>query len=113
MWRGAAPGDTGARGGSGKALRVVIARGGGRSGPPLEQACAAADLVVRRLRDGDRVNVIAFDHAVDPLFASPQPAGTAREAVLRFIGRIRAGGGAKNAAALRTAVRAQHGGLSA
>src|SRR5439155_10958453 len=84
---------------SGKDVTLVIDRSGSMSGPPLEQACAAAELVVRRLRDGDRVNVIAFDHAVDPLFATPQPARAAREAALQFIGRIRAGGGTNIAAA--------------
>jgi len=95
---------------SGKDVTLVIDRSGSMSGPPLEQACAAAELVVRRLRGGDRVNVIAFDHAVDALFASPQPAGTAREAALQFIGRIRAGGGTNIAAALGAALRAQNGG---
>ena len=110
MLQMAAPRDIDASQVSGKDVTLVIDRSGSMSGPPLEQACAAAELVVRRLRAGDRVNVIAFDHAVDPLFASPQPAGAARHAALQFIGRIRAGGGTNIAAALGAALRAQNGG---
>src|SRR5689334_25079041 len=106
----AAPRDVAASQVSGKDVTLVIDRSGSMSGPPLAQACAAAELVVRRLRDADRVNVIAFDHAVDPLFAAPQPAATAREAALQFIRRIRAGGGTNIAAALGAALPAQNGG---
>jgi Ca-activated chloride channel family protein len=95
---------------SGKDVTVVIDRSGSMSGAPLEQACAGAELVVRRLRRGDRVNVIAFDHAVDPLFAAPQPVASARDGALQFIRRIRAGGGTNIAAALEAALRAQNGG---
>jgi len=52
--------------------------------------------------------VIAFDHNVDPLFQKPQPVESARPAALQFIRRIRAGGGTNIAAALETALRAQH-----
>jgi Ca-activated chloride channel family protein len=76
----------------------------------MEQACAAAELVVRRLRREDRVNVIAFDHAADALFAKPRPVESAREAAVQFIHRIRAGGGTNIALALETALRAQHSG---
>ena len=95
---------------SAKDVTVVIDRSGSMSGAPLQQACAAADLVVRRLRDGDRVNVIAFDENVDPLFAAPQPASLARDAALQFIHRIRVRGGTNIALALDTALRAQNGG---
>jgi len=95
---------------SGKDVTLVIDRSGSMGGAPLDQACAAAELVVRRLRHGDRVNVIAFDHAVDPLFPTPQPAETARDTALQFIRRIRAGGGTNIAAALAAALQAQNGG---
>ena len=65
----AAPGKVEQSQVSGKDVTLVIDHSGSMTGPPLDQACAAAQLVVRRLRDGDRVNVIAFDHNVDPLFA--------------------------------------------
>ena len=78
---------------SAKDVTLVIDRSGSMSGPPMEEACAAAELVVRRLRRGDRVNVIAFDDGVDPLFAKPRPIEAAREPALQFIRRIRAGGG--------------------
>jgi len=95
---------------SAKDVTVVIDRSGSMSGSPLEQACAAAALVVQRLRQGDRINVIAFDHAVDPLFRNPQPVGAAREKALEFIRHLRAGGGTNIALALRTALDSQHGG---
>lgn len=91
-----------------KDVTVVIDRSGSMSGAPMDQACAAGELVVKRLRRGDRVNVIAFDHTVDPLFTKPQPIETAREAALQFIRRIRAGGGTNIALALQTALRAQN-----
>src|SRR6266849_4531956 len=69
----AAPGKVEQSQVSGKDVTLVIDHSGSMTGPPLDQACAAAELVVRRLRDGDRVNVIAFDHNVDPLFAAPHP----------------------------------------
>src|SRR5439155_6596315 len=95
---------------SAKDVTLVIDRSGSMSGPPMEQACAAAVLVLQRLRKSDRVNVIAFDHNVDPLFQKPQPVESARPAALQFIRRIRAGGGTNIAAALETALRAQHSG---
>ncbi|MGZ6142816.1 MAG: VIT and vWA domain-containing protein [Myxococcales bacterium] len=93
-----------------KDVTVVIDRSGSMTGAPMDQACAAGELVVKRLRRGDRVNVIAFDHTVDPLFTRPQPVETAREAALQFIHRIRAGGGTNIALALHTALSAQHDG---
>ncbi|MGZ6124478.1 MAG: VIT and vWA domain-containing protein, partial [Myxococcales bacterium] len=95
---------------SAKDVTVVIDRSGSMSGAPLDQACAAAELVVRRLRGGDRVNVIAFDHAADPLFPRPRPVETAGEEAVRFIRRLRAGGGTNIALALRTALEGQHEG---
>jgi Ca-activated chloride channel family protein len=95
---------------SAKDVTLVIDRSGSMSGPPMAQACAAAELVLQRLREKDRVNVIAFDHNVDPLFRTPQPVETARAAALQFVRRIRAGGGTNIAAALDTALKAQHGG---
>ncbi|HUJ29017.1 MAG TPA: VWA domain-containing protein, partial [Myxococcales bacterium] len=93
-----------------KDVTVVIDRSGSMTGEPIAQACAAAALVVQRLRSRDRVNVIAFDHAVDPLFQRPMPVETARDAALQFIQRIRAGGGTDIALALDAALRSQNGG---
>jgi Ca-activated chloride channel family protein len=91
-----------------KDVTLVIDRSGSMSGAPMDQACAAAELVVRRLRPGDRVNVIAFDHAADPLFPKPRQVESARDPALRFIRRIRAGGGTNLGLALETALKAQH-----
>ncbi|MGE5048894.1 MAG: VIT and vWA domain-containing protein, partial [Deltaproteobacteria bacterium] len=95
---------------SAKDVTVVIDRSGSMSGAPLDQACAAAELVLRRLRQGDRVNVIAFDERVDRLFPKPEPVESARDAALRFVRRIRPGGGTNIAAALSAALTAQNGG---
>ncbi len=95
---------------SAKDVTLVIDRSGSMTGAPLQQACAAAEMLVRRLRPGDRVNVIAFDHSVDPLFRVPRAVEGAREAALQFIRRLRAGGGTNIALALRTALAAQNGG---
>lgn len=95
---------------SAKDVTVVIDRSGSMSGAPLQQACAAAELVVKRLRRSDRVNVIAFDQGVDPLFLKPQPVESGREAALQFIRRLRAGGGTNIALALEAALHAQHPG---
>jgi Ca-activated chloride channel family protein len=97
---------------SAKDVTLVIDRSGSMAGTPLEQACAAAELVVRRLRRGDRVNVIAFDHGVDPLFQKPEPVEGSGDAALQFIRRLRAGGGTNIALALRTALQAQHQGAA-
>jgi Ca-activated chloride channel family protein len=97
---------------SAKDVTLVIDRSGSMAGTPLEQACAAAELVVRRLRRGDRVNVIAFDHGVDPLFQKPEPVEGSGDAALQFIHRLRAGGGTNIALALRTALQAQHQGAA-
>jgi Ca-activated chloride channel homolog len=97
---------------SAKDVTLVIDRSGSMAGAPLEQACAAAELVVRRLRRGDRVNVIAFDHGVDRLFQKPEPVEGAGDAALQFIRRLRAGGGTNIALALRTALQAQHQGAA-
>jgi Ca-activated chloride channel family protein len=95
---------------SAKDVTVVIDRSGSMAGAPMEQACAAAGLVVERLRPGDRVNVIAFDHGVDALFRKPEPVEAGREKALQFIRRLRAGGGTNIALALRAALEAQHQG---
>ena len=90
-----------------KHVTVVIDRSGSMTGAPLDQARAAAALVVKRLHPSDHVNVISFDDDVDVLFARPQPVATARDAALQFIGRIRAGGGTDIARALDRALRGQ------
>jgi Ca-activated chloride channel family protein len=95
---------------SAKDVTLVIDRSGSMSGAPMDQACAAAELVVRRLRPDDRVNVIAFDHAAEPLFPKPRQVESSRDAALRFIRRIRAGGGTNLGLALETALKAQHPG---
>ena len=54
-------------------VTLVIDRSGSMSGAPMDQACAAAELVVRRLRPRDRVNVIAFDRLQSDGFGSSRP----------------------------------------
>ncbi|MDF1522097.1 MAG: VWA domain-containing protein, partial [Trueperaceae bacterium] len=71
-------------------LALVIDRSGSMSGPPLEQAKAAAVAAVSALRDGDRVTVIAYDHRVDVVVPSTA-VGEDRTALVRAIEAIRAG----------------------
>ena len=56
-----------------KDVTLVIDRSGSMMGEAIRQARAACIDIVKRLRSDDRVNIIAFDHAVEKLFAEPQP----------------------------------------
>lgn len=93
-----------------KDVTLVLDRSGSMAGEPIAQARDAAAGIIERLGSRDRVNVIAFDDDVDPLFHRPQAtAGAAREEALNFVGRLRSGGGTDIAFALRRALEAQHG----
>ncbi|WP_428261972.1 VIT and vWA domain-containing protein [Haliangium sp.] len=93
---------------SAKDITLVLDHSGSMSGEPLERAKQAARAVVERLRDRDRVNVIAFDDDVDLLYGTPQPVtAEVRADTLAYIDRIGSGGGTNLALALERALAAQ------
>lgn len=88
-----------------KDVTIVLDRSGSMSGAPLQQAKTAAANVVRRLGKTDRVNVVAFDDEVYPLFEQPRLADRqARERAISFIDRLTDGGGTDLALALKTSL---------
>ncbi|MEM9490622.1 MAG: VWA domain-containing protein, partial [Myxococcota bacterium] len=92
-----------------KDVTLVLDRSGSMSGEPLKRAKLAAQAVVSRLADGDRVNVIAFDHEVDQLYATPQPlTDRARSDAQTYIARLGSSGGTNIAQALDKALAAQN-----
>lgn len=92
-----------------KDVTLVLDRSGSMSGNAIVNARSAAIGVLSRLGPHDRVNVIAFDDDVDPLFVAPRPAdGSTRAQAIDFVSRLTAGGGTDLAFALRRALEAQH-----
>jgi Ca-activated chloride channel homolog len=72
-------------------LALVLDRSGSMSGEPLEHARRSAAAAVMALRDGDRVAVVAFDHAVDVVVPSTA-VGSDRGAIVGAVRSIREGG---------------------
>ena len=92
-----------------KDVTLVLDRSGSMSGAAIEHARRAAMDVIRRLGPADRLNVIAFDDDVDPLYGRPRPADAqTRSDALGFVANLRDGGGTDLAFALRRALEAQH-----
>ncbi len=93
-----------------KDVTIVIDHSGSMAGEPLEQAKAAAEAVVTRLRAEDAVNIIQFDDNADQLFLHPMPATKeVKDSALAYIKRIQDGGGTNIAGALEKALEAQLG----
>lgn len=91
-----------------KDVTIVIDRSGSMTGEPLANAKAAAVDVIRRLPNGDRVNVIAFSDEVDPLFRAPMILDDEnRGRAVGFVQRLHEGGGTDIALALTTAIKSQ------
>ncbi|MBX3269600.1 MAG: VWA domain-containing protein [Sandaracinaceae bacterium] len=94
-----------------KDVTLVLDRSGSMAGEAIVNARLAAIDVLRRLAPGDRVNVIAFDDDVDPLYARPRAlARGVREEAIRYVSELRAGGGTDIAFALSRAFASQHDG---
>lgn len=94
-----------------KDVTIVLDRSGSMSGTPIAQARQAAIQVVERLGRRDRINVVAFDDEVDPLFQVPREASAATRArAIAYIERLTEGGGTDIALALRTVLAAQREG---
>ena len=71
-------------------LSIVLDRSGSMAGDKLARAREAAAFLVRRLRDGDRVSVVAYDDEVSTV--APPAAGSQRAAIGRAIDAIDVGG---------------------
>lgn len=93
-----------------KDVTIVLDRSGSMAGAAIENARQAAVDIIRRLGANDRVNVIAFDDDVDPLWARPRASVTHREDAIRYVSGLRSGGGTDIAYALTRAFDAQHDG---
>jgi Ca-activated chloride channel family protein len=90
-------------------VTLVIDRSGSMSGAPLSAARAASVGVIRRLRDDDRVNVIAFDDGVDALFDKPIKVAQIRKQAIAFVEALESRGGTDLGLALRTALERHAG----
>lgn len=92
-----------------KDVTLVVDRSGSMGGAPLAQAKRAAADLVARLREGDRLNIVAFDDGFEALYPRPRAVddGRRREA-FAWVERIDGGGGTDIAGALRAALAAQH-----
>ena len=91
-----------------KDVTLVLDRSGSMAGQAIVNARQAASDVIRRLGASDRLNVIAFDDDVDPLFHQPRAADAAvRADALEFVARLSPGGGTDIGFALRRAIDAQ------
>ncbi|MCB9596443.1 MAG: VWA domain-containing protein [Sandaracinaceae bacterium] len=96
---------------SDKDVTIVLDRSGSMAGEAIENARQAAVDIIRRLGAGDRVNVIAFDDDVDPLFDRPRElAADVRDDAVRYVSGLRSGGGTDIAYALTRAFASQHDG---
>lgn len=91
----------------GRDVTLVLDRSGSMMGEPLEAALRAAEALVRRLEDRDRLNVLAFDDQVSALYDRPRSVRTHRKEALDFLRSVRDGGGTDLALALREALRRQ------
>lgn len=91
-----------------KDVTIVLDRSGSMGGAAIEHARAAAADVIRRLGVHDRLNVVAFDDDVIPLFEKPRPADVrARTEALDFVSNLHVGGGTDIALALTEALSRQ------
>jgi Ca-activated chloride channel homolog len=92
-----------------KDVTLVIDRSGSMHGEPLAQARLAALDLVERMRAGDRLNIIVFDHDVERLYPSPRAVDDGvREEASAYIRRIDSGGGTDIAGALEASLAAQN-----
>ncbi|MFW5876995.1 MAG: VWA domain-containing protein [Myxococcota bacterium] len=92
-----------------KDVTLVIDRSGSMMGEPLEQARLAALDLIERVRDGDRLNIVAFDHEVEPLYRAPRRVDDrVRDEAAAYVRRIDSGGGTDIAGALEASLAAQN-----
>ncbi len=85
-------------------LILVIDNSGSMDGASMQQAIAAADKALARLRNGDLFNVIRFDDSMETVFAQSVPATSENIAhARRFVGALYANGGTEIRPALERA----------
>lgn len=91
-------------------LILVIDNSGSMHGASMQQAIAALDDALSRLRADDMFNVVRFNHTAEALFPEPVPATPAHVARARaFVARLRAQGGTELLGALELAFRGRPG----
>jgi len=73
-------------------LSLVIDRSGSMAGDRLKNAITAAITAIERLRDGDRVSVIAFDQTAQTVVSSTALDATTRAATIEAVRKITLGG---------------------
>jgi Ca-activated chloride channel family protein len=87
---------------------TIVLDESGSMGEALDHGKVAAGQIVRRLAATDRVNVILFDHRIEPLFDAPQPlTADVRKDAIAFLDRAGHGGGTDIASALDAALERQ------
>ncbi len=86
-------------------LILVIDHSGSMHGTSMQQAIAALDSALARLRPGDRFNVVRFNHSSQALFPSSVPASAVHVAEARlWVAGLSADGGTEMAPALSLAL---------
>jgi len=86
-------------------VTFIIDTSGSMGGPSIEQARAALQMGVERLKPGDRFNIIRFASDYSSLFAAPQPVDASNRILAgSFISALRADGGTEMRAPLERAM---------
>ena len=86
-------------------VTFIIDTSGSMQGPSIEQASAALQMGVDRLKPGDLFNIIRFASDYSSLFATPQPLDVSSRLLARqFIASLRADGGTEMRAPLERAM---------
>jgi Ca-activated chloride channel family protein len=97
--------DDAARSAAPMNLAIVIDRSGSMRGVRLAHAISAATGVVERMRDGDRVTVVAFDDAAQVVVPPTLASASSRSFIQASIRAIRPGGDTCMSCGLESAMR--------
>lgn len=86
-------------------ITFILDKSGSMAGEPIRQAREALTTALKRLRPGDRFNVIAFDNQHRQLFPQPVPADSAHiQQAIGWVSAIDASGGTEMLPALSAAL---------